>query len=132
MFMSRRCPPAQNYRYKILYVGTNCALVQRLNRELKQRECFVDYCPAVWLAHVLLKSDIKYALLLFDDELAGTTGKELTQFARALAHRQQTPIIVITPDEAAGGRDVGANVLLRKPDDASALTEAIMAACKRL
>ena len=83
MFMSRRCPPAPSYQHRILYVGADCGLAQTLNAERRALDCFAVRCPADadWLARLLLASTVRYALLLFDAELRGTTGTELAQFA---------------------------------------------------
>ena len=83
------------YQYKILFVSTNHALASWLKSALADQDCFLDYCPAAWLARLLLQHDIYYSLLLFD-ELAETSATELTAFAHTLPHRQRTPIILVT------------------------------------
>ena len=83
------------YEYKVLYVGTNHALASWLKTVLADKDCFLDYCPAAWLARSLLEHDIYYSLCLFD-ELPDATGAELAEFTRTLAHRKTTPIILIT------------------------------------
>jgi DNA-binding response OmpR family regulator len=50
------------------------------------------------VARILIRS-INYSLLLFEHELPDTTGAELAQFTRALPHREQTPIILISASE---------------------------------
>jgi hypothetical protein len=103
MLISHRCPPRLTYQYKILYVGRNIALCQFLKAGLQARDCYLAYCPALWLAHVLLKSDVYYSLCLFD-ELPEATGVELVEFTRTLRHRVCTPMIVVKElikDEAA-------------------------------
>ncbi|PYS92429.1 MAG: hypothetical protein DMF64_09100 [Acidobacteria bacterium] len=91
------------YRYKVLYVGTNHALAAWLKTALAARDCFLDYCPAAWLARSLLEHDIYYSLCLFD-ELPDATGAELAAFTRTLANRQSVPLILVKAlikDEAA-------------------------------
>jgi DNA-binding response OmpR family regulator len=44
---------------------------------------------------------ILYSLMLFDEQLPDTTGKELEGFARTLPHHARTPIITI----CAGARE---------------------------
>ena len=78
--------------HKILYVGADLALLASLKETLK--DCQVVRSPA-GVSRVLIESKIDYALLLFDGELT-----ELADFARALAHRQHTPVIILPADEA--------------------------------
>jgi DNA-binding response OmpR family regulator len=85
-------PPT--YKHRILYVGMNLALLNFLKDALKHLDCFIVRCPYGSPSHTLIKSDIKYSLLLLDDELPDTTGQELKDFARSLAHRKRTPIII--------------------------------------
>jgi DNA-binding response OmpR family regulator len=93
--LMRGCPAAPHYQYKILYVGRDLDFVKFLRDQLKGRECYIDYCPALWLAHLLLKSDLYYSLCLFD-ELPDATGAELAEFVRALPYRACMPIIVVS------------------------------------
>jgi DNA-binding response OmpR family regulator len=127
MFMLRRCPPAPNYQHKILYVGADCALSKTLNAALRPLDCCVIRCPADagWLARALLASTVRYALLLFDAELIGTTGAELTQFARTKAHRERTPIIILSAGDCAAAKRAGADVCVRMPADGKQLAETI-------
>ncbi|MBA3239932.1 MAG: hypothetical protein H0T60_01735 [Acidobacteria bacterium] len=81
--------------HRILYAGTNYTLPGQLRDALKRLDCFVVFGP-VDSARLLIASDIKYSLLLFDDDLAGAG---LERFARALAHREQTPILLIKQAE---------------------------------
>jgi DNA-binding response OmpR family regulator len=94
----RGCRRAPRYRYKILCATTDHALPKALRAGLKQLDCFVDYCPAGWLARSLIASDIHYALLIIDD-LPDETGPALAQFARSLTHRARTPIIIVSARE---------------------------------
>jgi DNA-binding response OmpR family regulator len=95
MFISRRCPPALTYQHKILYVGRDHDLFKFLQDRLAAWDCYVDYCPSLWLAYLFLKSKTDFALCVFD-ELPEATGAKLEQFARALPHRAGTPMIVVS------------------------------------
>ena len=95
----RGCPVALRYQYKVLYVGRDLNFVKFLRERLKGRDCDLDYCPALWLAHLLLKSETYYALCLFD-ELPDATGAELAQYARSLPQRRCTPMIVVSDPQA--------------------------------
>ena len=91
----RGCHRVPTYRYTILHVGTSRALAEYLNPGLKELDCFVDYCSILWQPHVFIQSDLKYALLLVDEELGETTGAEFTQFVRSVPHRRDLPIITV-------------------------------------
>lgn len=73
-----------------------------------------------------LSSGARYDVLIFDNRLPDTNGIELIRRTRALAHRQQTPIIMLSGDEVeVQAKRAGANTFLRKPGDVQALTETI-------
>ena len=103
-FLDLRCllrggHTAPSYRYCILYLGANRALlITYLNRELKEISCFVSYVPAVGLEHTFIKSVSRYDLLLFDERMPGTTGAELVAFTRTVPHRASTPCIIVPTD----------------------------------
>lgn len=78
--------------HRILYVGLDHALVVFLNKALE--DCQTVRSPSGRDSQCLIESDIKYSLLLFDDELPDTTGAKLKRFAHKLPHRKQTPIII--------------------------------------
>ena len=65
-------------------------------------------------------------MLIFDNRLPDTTGIELIRHTRKLAHRQQTPIIMLSGDEVEErARRAGANAFLRKPDDVISIPETV-------
>lgn len=73
-----------------------------------------------------LESGERFDALIFDYRLPDTNGAELIRQTRALAHRQRTPIIMLSGDEVeAEARRVGANAFLRKPGDMSAIAETV-------
>jgi hypothetical protein len=84
--------------HRILYAGAAYALPKLLRDALEHLDCFVVRSPAP-TARTLIRSDIKYSLLLFDDD---PTGAELERFARTLAHREQTPIVLVRKSEDCG------------------------------
>jgi DNA-binding response OmpR family regulator len=91
---------------RILYVGRDHALIERLRGELEDYR--IIRSPNASIARPLIEG-INYALLLFDEELPDATGLELAEFACSLAHRQGTPFIII-----------------KKPDDFESLVRDIM------
>jgi hypothetical protein len=81
---------APDYQHRILYVGRDHALFACLDNALKRLGCFVVRCPDDYQARLFPKSDIKYSLLLFNDN---PPDAESARFARTLKHRQHTPIL---------------------------------------
>jgi DNA-binding response OmpR family regulator len=85
----------KRWKHRILYVGRDHALTAFLKVTLDRLDCFVVRCPSGRLSYCLIESDIKYSLLLFDEQLPDMTGQELAQFARSLKHRKQTFILIV-------------------------------------
>src|ERR671916_724976 len=74
----------------------------------------VRTCADGFAAWLLIKSEAHYDLLLLDNELPNMSGLELTRRARDLAHRQRTPIIMLSASECGReARQAGANEFLR-------------------
>jgi hypothetical protein len=84
---------------RILYAGDDIFLPSRLRDALQAFDCFVVYSP-VGIARTLIRSDIKYSLLLFDETGAGA---ELEGYARALSHRERTPLSSLKSRKASAG-----------------------------
>jgi CheY-like chemotaxis protein len=73
-----------------------------------------------------LRGEDYYDVLIFDYGLPGLDGVELTRQARALPHRQRTPIIMLTASEVEReARRAGVNSFLRKPQDVGAIAETV-------
>jgi hypothetical protein len=84
--------------HRILYAGDDISLPARLEGGLKRLDCFMVRSP-VLTARTLIQSDIQYSLLLFDETAAGA---ELEDYARTLAHRERTPVIIVKRSESSG------------------------------
>jgi DNA-binding response OmpR family regulator len=108
--------------HRILYVGYHLNLLQSLSRILE--DCQVVRCPGGSNAHLLIESNIKYSLFLFDDELPDITGAELAQFTRKLKHRATTPIVILSKDKARG---VVAGLFFEKSYNVGSIVETITA-----
>lgn len=87
-------------RHKVLYAGNNLTLLSSLNDA--PVNFYVVRCPDAATGRTILKSKIGYALLLLDAELPDATGAALALFARALAHREGTPVVFINRSEECG------------------------------
>jgi hypothetical protein len=84
--------------HRLLYAGDILALPARLRDGLTGLDCFVVYSP-VGSVRTLVKSDIKYSLLLFDDTAAGVA---LESFTRSLAHHAHMPVMLVKESEGFG------------------------------
>jgi DNA-binding response OmpR family regulator len=78
--------------YRILYAGNDLSLLKFLREILE--DCQMMRCPNGAQARLFIK-EIKYSLLLFDEQLPDATGRELTAFARESARIELTPSIII-------------------------------------
>ena len=114
--------PSPNYKYRLLYVGRDLALTAFLKDALMRLDCFVVRCPRGTEARSFIASDIKYSLLLFDDELTDMTGLALAHFASEQAHRTTTPVVILSADKARG---MVAGLFFEKPFDVSSIVETI-------
>ncbi len=87
-------------KYRILYAGNDLALLKSLKDALEN--CLVVRCPDGGTARALIKSLIEYSLVLSDERLPGASGAELEEFARLLAHRKETPVIIHGAGDSRG------------------------------
>jgi DNA-binding NtrC family response regulator len=85
--------------HRILYAGDDVTLPARLGDALHGLDCFVVRSP-VDSARTLIRSEIKYSLLLFDETEAGAG---LEAYARTLEHRERTPVIMVKKSEGLSG-----------------------------
>lgn len=116
---------------RLLYVGRDVDWCGRLKSVLGLPENRVVSCADRSGAELLLKSEIRYDLFLFDLDLLNETGKKLVRLARSLSHRKHTPIIIVAADEVIGRpkdlvRKAGANECATKAIDMSAAVETIL------
>lgn len=97
--------------------------VLHLMRDIFEMEGYtVDLCDDGTAALEKLKSSERYDLILTDNDLPGVNGMELIRQARALAHRRDTPIIMVSaiPVRAEAHR-AGADAFLKKPEQVVAV-----------
>ena len=103
LWPTHRLPPVQpESRFRILYVGTDMEMLAALRRVLRKPEYHIVSCPDRGSAILFLEGDARYNLLLFELELHGKTGLELTQLARSLPYRAHLPIVIVTAKEVIG------------------------------
>src|SRR4051812_17195793 len=95
----------------ILYAEANTVLMLNVTEMLEDEGWRVDVCPDGPSALEKIASDAPYDLLLLDSCLPGVQGLELADRARSLAHRRNTPIIILsTMDLGRRARRAGANI----------------------
>jgi CheY-like chemotaxis protein len=118
------CPDTR--AVSVLHVEDDALVADAVNMTLSGEGWSVETCADGAAALERLQSGARYDILIFDNRLPDTNGLELTRQTRALAHRQQTPIIMLSDDEVEiQARRAGANAFLRKPEDVSAIAETI-------
>ncbi|HVG30449.1 MAG TPA: response regulator [Pyrinomonadaceae bacterium] len=118
----------------ILYAEDDVMLRSAVTELLEDAGWSVDACPDGNAAMNRIAGGFSYDLLLFDNELPGATGVELTRYARSLPRYRGTPIIVLSAGaHEAEARGAGADEFLRKPEDVSRLVGVVasLVAAKR-
>jgi CheY-like chemotaxis protein len=110
----------------ILYAEDDAVLRPAVTETLEAEGWSVDACPDGIAAMNKLAGGFSYDLLLFDNDLPGATGLELTRYARSLPKYRSTPIIMLSATDCrSDARRAGADLFLLKPDGITALVEAV-------
>jgi CheY-like chemotaxis protein len=110
----------------ILYVEDNKFVADAVRELLEAEGWTVELCPDGNAAMNRLAGGAAYDLLLFDNELPGVSGLELTRYARSLPRYRTTPIIMISAtDYSADARRAGVDLFLRKPNEIGELVNAV-------
>jgi CheY-like chemotaxis protein len=103
---------------RILHAEDSKLVSDAVKDTLKMEGWSVEVCADGEKAVRRLESDVRYELLLFDNDLPGVSGLELIRRARKLPHRRETPIIMLSAVNCAKeALKAGANLFLRKPED---------------
>lgn len=124
MFRDECCRAAQ--AVTILHVEDHQTVADAVRETLESEGWVVERCDDGAAALAKIEGGAHYDLLILDNELPGMNGIELIRRARALAHRQRTPIIMLSAsDVETEARRAGASAFLRKPQGVAALAETI-------
>jgi two-component system chemotaxis response regulator CheY len=119
-----KCPDTRSV--SVLHVEDDTLVADAVRMTLDGEGWAVETCGSGEAALERLQSGARYDVLIFDNNLPDTNGMELIRRTRALAHRQQTPIIMLSGDEVeTQARRAGANAFLRKPGDVQAIAETV-------
>lgn len=106
-----------SYSHRILYVGLDLKLLEFLQGSLES--CQIIRCPIGSVARILIK-ELKYSVIISDEELMDTSGLELAHFARTIEHHAHTPIILLSDTE------YDSEVILCKASDFELIVETII------
>ncbi|PYS88325.1 MAG: hypothetical protein DMF64_20805 [Acidobacteria bacterium] len=111
----------------ILYVEDNKLVADTVSDTLTLEGWRVTLCRDGLSALHELQSATHYDLLLLDQGLPHIDGLQLIRHARTLAHRQHTPIIMLSANQCRDeARRVGADIFLQKPEGINHLVLTIM------
>lgn len=111
---------------KILHAEDYRLVADAVRDTLEAMGWKVETCASGAEAMKILEGDEPFHVLIFDYDLPGWNGVELTRHARTLPHRRRTPIIMFTASniEQDAWR-AGASAVLRKPEDLGRLSETV-------
>ena len=111
---------------KILHVEDDATVADVVSDTLEDLGWQVDRCMSGAEAAKILESNDRYNLFIFDYDLPGLNGIELTRRARTLRHRRRTPIIIFSAsDVEPNAWRAGASAFLMKPHDVGRLSETV-------
>jgi CheY-like chemotaxis protein len=124
MFRDEDCPETRSVC--VLHVEDDRVIAEGVSLTLEGEGWSVETCASGGAALEKLQTGERYDVLIFDNKLPDTTGIELIRQTRALAHRHQTPIIMLSGSEVeTEALRAGANAFLRKPDDVGSIPETV-------
>lgn len=116
----------------ILYAEDHTVVRLVVKETLELEGWRVEACADGITALARLEGDESYALLVFDNDLPGVDGIELTRRARSLTHRRCTPVVMVSASEVrTEALAAGADVFLRKPQQMGMLVETIKELIRR-
>jgi CheY-like chemotaxis protein len=102
----------------ILQVEDNKLVAGLIGEMLAAQNWDVTLCTDGQQGLTHLEGKEPYDLLLFDNELPGVNGLTLAQRARELAHRRETPILMVSAGNCeAEASSAGVDAFLSKPED---------------
>src|SRR5713226_3514738 len=101
----------------ILHVEDNKVVARLIQDTLGAEGMHVDSCISGATALEILKSDAPYDAIIVDNDLPGLSGLELVLRVQSMAHRYNTPIIMLSGNncEKEAWR-AGVKAFLRKPE----------------
>jgi CheY-like chemotaxis protein len=119
-----RC--AETRTVVVLYVEQQQDAPDPALAKLEEEGWSVETCSTGAVALELLSGGERFDVLIFGYKLSDITGIELIRQTRALAHRQRTPLILLTDyDVGDDALRAGATTFLRKSGAAASIAETV-------
>lgn len=110
----------------ILHVEDNGLVADAVKETLELEGWQVVPCADGLQALAEVAGEGPLDLLLLDNNLPGLNGVEIVRRVRAMAHRRDTPVVIISATECEDeAMSAGADAFLRKPQDISVMVETI-------
>jgi CheY-like chemotaxis protein len=110
----------------VLYVEQQQDALDPALAKLEEEGWSVETCSTGAVALELLGGGERFDVLIFGYKLSDITGIELIRQTRALAHRQRTPLIMLTDyDVEEDALRLGATTFLRKSGVAASIAETV-------
>jgi CheY-like chemotaxis protein len=111
---------------KILHVEDYQLVADAVRDTLEALGWKVETCVDGAEAMKILTSNEPFSIFIFDYDLPGQNGIELTRHARTLPHRRRTPIIMFSAsDIEPDAWRAGVSAVLQKPQDVGRLSETV-------
>lgn len=106
----------------ILIIEDNRLVLRAVKETLELEGWRVCCCEDGRQALSLIESDVRYDLIITDNDLPGVSGLDIIRHARLLDRHRNTPIIMLSasPYEAEARR-AGADAFLKKPEGINVL-----------
>jgi two-component system chemotaxis response regulator CheY len=110
----------------ILHVEDNKVVARLIQDTLGAQGMHVDSCINGMTALEVLRSDTPYNVIIVDNDLPGLSGLELVLRVRSMAHRRNTPIIMLSGDDCEKESwRAGVDAFLRKPEAVDQLSSTL-------
>ena len=110
----------------VVHLEENESLMRLLQETLSNEGMHVDSCVGGARALKILKTRAQYDTLIVDNDLPASTGLELVQRIREIAHRRELPIIMLSGvDCEKEAWRAGVKAFLRKPEDINKIASTI-------
>lgn len=112
---------------RILHVEDHRLVADAVRDTLEALGWKVETCASGAEAKKILDSNDPYNIFIFDFDLPGLNGIELTRHARTLSHRRRVPVIMFSAsDIEMDAWRAGVSAVLRKPQDVGRLSETVI------
>ncbi|HEV2705747.1 MAG TPA: response regulator [Pyrinomonadaceae bacterium] len=123
--VSARAPRGKS-AVTILHAEDNPIIADALRETFESEGWRVETCAEGTSALARIEGEAHFDLLLFDYDMPGLDGLELTRRVRALAHRSSIPVVMLSAHDCeTEALRAGVNLFLRKPEAVQELVETV-------